>query len=98
MRIRRFAAVVAAFVLCCVLGLTSASAAGPTTITVASGAAVSPPPGGTVVDPNVQVSFDNVTWAPAWAADNAGLWPAPLPGSNWVTPGPNREQGYGDPQ
>src|SRR5436190_5930166 len=70
-----------------------------TTISFASGAGVTPPTGGSIVDPNVEVSLDNgATWTPAYAADNTGLWPAPFPGSNWDTPSANREQGYGDPQ
>lgn len=78
---------------------TPASAVAITTITVASGAGVTPPTGGTVLDPNTQVSLDGGgTWTQAYAADNAGLWPAPLPGSNWDTPSANREQGYGEPQ
>lgn len=70
-----------------------------TSLQVASGAGLSPPSGGTVQDPNVQVSLDGgSSWTSAFAADSSGRWPAPLPGSRWDTPTANRNQVYGDPQ
>lgn len=75
-----------------------APASADSSITLASGAGVTPPAFGTVQDPSVEVSFDGQSWAPAYAADGSGYWPAPFAGSTWDVPSSNRDQGYGDPQ
>jgi hypothetical protein len=98
MRKRLLALLTCVCALCAVCSLPKVLASGSTTITISSGAGVTPPASGTIQDTKVEVSFDNVTWYPAYAADNTGYWPAPFPGTNWDVPSANRDQGYGDPE